>query len=65
MRIYPTGSAPGNIYGMAKKHKILVNGTINDLPLRPIIFNLSEVRTILSSGPYITLQCCETSIFLP
>ena len=65
MRIYPTGSAPTKIYGMAKKHKIPVNGTINDLPLRPIIFNLSEVRTILSSGPYITLWCCESSVFFP
>ena len=40
MRIYPTGSAPGKFYGTAKKHKIPVNGTINDLPLRPIISNI-------------------------
>ena len=40
MRIYPTGSAPGKFYGMVKKHKIPVNGTINDLPLRPIISNI-------------------------
>ena len=32
MRIYPAGSAPGKCYGTAKKHKIAVNGTINDLP---------------------------------
>ena len=48
MRIYPTGSAPEKFYGMAKKHKIPVNGTINDLPLRPIISSHSD--WILSSG---------------
>ena len=40
MRIYPTGSAPSKFYGTAKKHKIPVNGTINDLLLRPIISNI-------------------------
>ena len=34
-----TGSAPGKFYGTAKKHKIPIHGTINGLPLRPIIFN--------------------------
>ena len=40
MRIYSTGSARGKIYGTAKKHKIPVNGTINDLSSRPIISNI-------------------------
>ena len=40
LRIYPTGSAPSKFYGTAKKHKIPVNGTINDLLLRPIISNI-------------------------
>ena len=40
MRIYPTGSASGKFYGMAKRHKIPVNGTINHLPLRSIISNI-------------------------
>ena len=40
MRIYPTGSAPSKFYGTVKKHKIPVNGTINDLLLRPIISNI-------------------------
>ena len=35
--LYPSGSAPGKFYGTAKKHKIPVNGTVDDLPLRPII----------------------------
>ena len=42
MRIYPTGSAPEKFYGKAKKHKMPVNGTINDLPLRPIISSDSD-----------------------
>ena len=40
MRTYLTGSEPGKFYGTAKKHKIPVNGTINDLPLRPIISSI-------------------------
>ena len=40
MRTYSTGSEPGKFYGTAKKHKIPVNGTINDLPLRPIISSI-------------------------
>ena len=40
MRVYPTGSAPGKCYGTAKKHKIPDNGTINDLPLHLIIYNI-------------------------
>lgn len=39
-RIYPTGSAPGKFYGIAKKHKLPTNGTIDDLPLRPIVSNI-------------------------
>ena len=37
--LYPSGSALGKFYGTAKKHKIPVNGTVDDLPLRPIISN--------------------------
>ena len=40
MRNYPTGSAPRKFYGTAKKHKIQGNGTINYLPLRPVISNV-------------------------
>ena len=40
MRTYLTGSEPGKFYGTAKKHKIPVNGTINDLPLPPIISSI-------------------------
>ena len=40
MRISPTASAPGKFYGTVKKHKIPINGTINDLSLRPVISNI-------------------------
>ena len=36
----PSGSAPGKFYGTTRKHKISVNGTVNDLLLRPIIANI-------------------------
>ena len=40
IRLYPTDSAPGKFYGTAKKHKIPINGTVEDLPLRPIVSNI-------------------------
>ena len=41
--LYPSGSAPGKLYGKAKKHKIPVNGTVDDLPLGLIIqFNIKD-----------------------
>ena len=39
--LYPTGSQPGKLYGTAKMHKLPINGNLNDLPLRPIIFNIN------------------------
>ena len=43
LRIYPTDSARGKYYGTAKKLKITIIGTINYLPLRPIISNIGTV----------------------
>ena len=40
LNIYPTDSSPGKFYGTAKKHKFIPTGTIDDLPVRPIISNL-------------------------
>ena len=40
LNIYPTGSSPGKFYGTAKKHKLTPTGTIDDLPIRPIISNI-------------------------
>ena len=40
VKLFPTGSAPGKFYCTAKKHKMPENGTIEDLPLRPIVSNI-------------------------
>ena len=37
--LYPTGSQSGKCYGIAKMHKLPVNGNLNHLPLRPIVSN--------------------------
>ena len=39
-KIYPTGSSTGGFYGTAKLHKVKNNGTVEDLPLTPIISNI-------------------------
>ena len=38
--LYPSGSGPSKFYRTAKKHKIPVNGTVDDLPLQPVISNI-------------------------
>ena len=40
-RLYPTGSAPARFYGTAKIHKLKNNGTVDQLPIRPIISNIN------------------------
>ena len=40
-KLYPTGSSPGNFYGTAKVHKLEINDTVEELPLRPIVSNLN------------------------
>ena len=39
-QLYPTGSNPGRFYGTAKLHKLPPNGTIEDLPIRPLVSNI-------------------------
>ena len=39
-KIYPTGSSPGRFYGTSKLQKLKDNGTVEDLPLRPITSNI-------------------------
>ena len=36
-KFYPTGSSPDRFYGTAKLRKLKYNGTVEDLPLRPVI----------------------------
>ena len=40
-KLYPTESSPGKCYGTAKVHKLAINGTVEELPLRPIVSNLN------------------------
>ena len=40
-KLYPTGSSLGKFYGTAKVHKLSINDTVEELPLRPIISNLN------------------------
>ena len=39
-KLYPTGSRPGQFYGLAKIHKLKDGQGIEHLPLRPIISNI-------------------------
>ena len=39
-KIYSTGSSPARFHGTAKLRKVKDNGTVEDLPLRPIISNI-------------------------
>ena len=39
-QLYPTGSFPGKSYGTVKLHKLSINGTVNDLPIQPIVSNI-------------------------
>ena len=38
--MYLTGSFSGKYYGTANLYKLLINGTIHDLPIRPIVSNI-------------------------
>ena len=40
-QLHPTGSCAGKIYGKAKIHKLPPDGSIRNLPLRPIIWNIA------------------------
>ena len=40
VKLYLAGSAPGKFYGKTKKLKMPENGTIEDLPLSPILSNI-------------------------
>ena len=39
-KIYPTESNAGKLYGTAKIHKLPESGTVDQLPLRPIVSNI-------------------------
>ena len=50
-QLYPTGSNPGRFYGTAKLHKLPPNGTIEDLPIRPILSNIGTASYRLAKWP--------------
>ena len=39
-KIFATGSSPCRLYGTTKLQKVKGNGTVENLPLRPIILNI-------------------------
>ena len=39
-RLYPAGSIAGKFYGLAKLHKFPIFAAVDQLPLRPIIWNV-------------------------
>jgi len=47
-KLYPTGSRPGQFYGLAKIHKLKENEGIDELPLRPIISNIGTATYSLA-----------------
>ena len=47
-KLYPTGSCPSKFYGTAKMHKLPVKGGINELPICPIVSNLSTATYVLA-----------------
>ena len=47
-KVYPTGSKAGKLYGTAKIHKLPESGTVDQLPLRPIISNIGTTLYYLA-----------------
>ena len=48
-RLYPTGSCPENVYGTTKINKLKLNGKVDKLPIRPILFNIGTATYNLAS----------------
>ena len=47
-KVYPTGSNAGKLYGTAKIHKLPELGTVDQLPLRPIVPNIGTASHYLA-----------------
>ena len=47
-KVYPTGSNAGKLYGTAKIHKLPESGTVDQLPLRPIVSNIGTASHYLA-----------------
>ena len=46
-KIYPTESNAGKLYGTVKIHKLPESGTVDQLPLRPIVSNIGTASYYL------------------
>ena len=46
-KVYPTGSNAGKLYGTAKIHKLPESGTVDQLPLCPIVSNIGTASYYL------------------
>ena len=47
-KVYPTGSNAGKLYGTVKIHKLPESGTVDQLPLHPIISNICTASYCLA-----------------
>ena len=47
-KVYPTGSNAGKLYGTAKIQKLPESGTVDQLPLRPIVSNIGTASHYLA-----------------
>ena len=47
-KVYPTGSNAGKLYGTAKIQKLPESGTVDQLPLRPIVSNIGTASYYLA-----------------
>ena len=47
-KVYPTRSNAGKLYGTAKIHKLPELGTVDQLPLRPIVSNIGTASYYLA-----------------
>ena len=47
-KVYPTGSNAGKLYGSAKIHKLPESGTVDQLPIGPIVSNIGTVSYYLA-----------------
>ena len=48
LQLYPTGSNPGRFYNTTKLFKLPPNGTIEELPIRPIVSNIGTANYCLA-----------------
>ena len=47
-QLYPTGSNPGRFYSTTKLFKLPPNGTVEELPIRPIVSNIGTANYCLA-----------------